>query len=273
MMDWGWGLIADSDNIPSKLVDIFDGSSGRWSTAVLSVARSGLAATSLPNQGLAIFAGGYEAGGNTADLFAWCPPGCYVAGNDTRLPCPAGRYTHQYGATACQACDAGSFNPGGQPALSCKPCDAGSYSGPAQAACTLCDAGSYYPSTGSSACTLCDAGTYNPVIGSTFKLACKNCDPGSLCTQKGLSRQLQCPPGSYCPTPLQVFLCPAGTYSPEPGFFPPNALSCELFPTRPMQVKRLNLHAVRARRRRPALKAPPIPPQPSQPRPPPPIRS
>ncbi len=32
----------------------------RWSTAVLSVARTGLAAASLPSQGLAIFAGGYE---------------------------------------------------------------------------------------------------------------------------------------------------------------------------------------------------------------------
>jgi hypothetical protein len=43
---------------PSKVVDIFDATTGNWSTAVLSVARSGLAATSLPNQGLAIFAGG-----------------------------------------------------------------------------------------------------------------------------------------------------------------------------------------------------------------------
>ena len=42
----------------SSAVDIFDGSSGRWSTAALSVARFYLAATSLPNQGLAIFAGG-----------------------------------------------------------------------------------------------------------------------------------------------------------------------------------------------------------------------
>ncbi len=50
-------LIADSDG-SSNVVDIFDGSSGRWSTAVLSVARYYLAATSLPNQGLAIFAGG-----------------------------------------------------------------------------------------------------------------------------------------------------------------------------------------------------------------------
>ncbi len=53
-------LIADSGGVASNVVDIFDGSSGRWSTAVLSVARSQLAATSLPNQGLAIFAGGYD---------------------------------------------------------------------------------------------------------------------------------------------------------------------------------------------------------------------
>ena len=51
-------LIADSDGGVRNVVDIFDGSSGRWSTAVLSVGRYYLSATSLPNQGLAIFAGG-----------------------------------------------------------------------------------------------------------------------------------------------------------------------------------------------------------------------
>ena len=53
-------LIADSGfpSSYSNVVDIFDGSSGRWSTAVLSVGRYYIAATSLPNQGLAIFAGG-----------------------------------------------------------------------------------------------------------------------------------------------------------------------------------------------------------------------
>jgi hypothetical protein len=39
-------------------VDIFDASSGRWSTAALSVARRDLAATSFPNLGVAVFAGG-----------------------------------------------------------------------------------------------------------------------------------------------------------------------------------------------------------------------
>ncbi len=45
----------------SSVVDIFDASSGLiGSTAFLSVARGYLAAISLPNQGLAMFAGGGE---------------------------------------------------------------------------------------------------------------------------------------------------------------------------------------------------------------------
>ncbi len=42
-------------------VDIFNASSGTWSTAALSVSRDCIAATSLPNDGLAIFAGGASA--------------------------------------------------------------------------------------------------------------------------------------------------------------------------------------------------------------------
>ena len=54
-------LIADSgSSTSSNVVDIFDGSSGRWSTAALSAARGYLAATSLPDAGVAIFAGGYS---------------------------------------------------------------------------------------------------------------------------------------------------------------------------------------------------------------------
>ena len=51
---------ADSSVSSSNAVDIFNAISGSWSTAALSVARLDLAATSLPNQGLAIFAGGYN---------------------------------------------------------------------------------------------------------------------------------------------------------------------------------------------------------------------
>ncbi len=48
-------------NIFYNTVDIFNATSGVWTTAALSVARYYLAATSLPNDGLAIFAGGQGA--------------------------------------------------------------------------------------------------------------------------------------------------------------------------------------------------------------------
>ena len=68
MVEWaGVGLlIACASLMPcavgssfSNAVDIFNVTSGAWSTAALSVARTGLGATSLPNVGVAIFAGGY----------------------------------------------------------------------------------------------------------------------------------------------------------------------------------------------------------------------
>jgi hypothetical protein len=57
-----WLLMRCALGGPSKAVDIFIASSGRWSTAVLSEARAMIAATSLPSQGLAIFAGGLNSG-------------------------------------------------------------------------------------------------------------------------------------------------------------------------------------------------------------------
>ncbi len=45
-------------NSTSNAVDIFNVTSGAWSTAALSVARGGLVAASLPSHGVAIFAGG-----------------------------------------------------------------------------------------------------------------------------------------------------------------------------------------------------------------------
>jgi serine/threonine protein kinase len=54
-----------------KVVDIFDANAGTWRTAQLSVARSDLTATSLPSQGLALFAGGRNNSGpsNVVDIF------------------------------------------------------------------------------------------------------------------------------------------------------------------------------------------------------------
>jgi hypothetical protein len=43
----------------SSVVDIFNVVTGTWSTAALSQARAELAASSLPNAGIVIFAGGF----------------------------------------------------------------------------------------------------------------------------------------------------------------------------------------------------------------------
>ena len=48
----------NSDGEFSDVVDIFDGNTGKWHTAQLSVPRIGTSATSLPSQGLVLFAGG-----------------------------------------------------------------------------------------------------------------------------------------------------------------------------------------------------------------------
>jgi hypothetical protein len=54
------GGVSIADGLVSNVVDLYNYTSGTWSTAQLSVARSYLAATSVGN--VAIFAGGY--GGN-----------------------------------------------------------------------------------------------------------------------------------------------------------------------------------------------------------------
>jgi hypothetical protein len=51
---------AGGSNRFSDVVDVFNVAAGTWSTAALSQAREYLAATSLPNAGVAIFAGGYS---------------------------------------------------------------------------------------------------------------------------------------------------------------------------------------------------------------------
>ena len=51
-----------------NVVDIFNVTAGTWSTAALSQARENLAATSLPDAGVAIFAGG---GCTSCDVFVW----------------------------------------------------------------------------------------------------------------------------------------------------------------------------------------------------------
>ncbi len=65
----------------SNVVDIFNVAAGSWTTAALSVARGGLAATSLPDAGVAIFAGGRDS--TCCDVcFEDVRDGAWVRGGD-----------------------------------------------------------------------------------------------------------------------------------------------------------------------------------------------
>jgi len=68
---------ADSSNSYVNTVDIFNATAGTWSTAVLSAARGNLAATSLPNLGVAIFAGGFSTCCRVCFRFSRCMSFCY----------------------------------------------------------------------------------------------------------------------------------------------------------------------------------------------------
>ena len=54
----GYDYISGNGEISSNVVDIFNVATGTWSTAILTLARGSFAATSLPDAGVAIFAGG-----------------------------------------------------------------------------------------------------------------------------------------------------------------------------------------------------------------------
>jgi hypothetical protein len=58
----------EEESVYYSVVDILNVTSGTWSTAALSQGRSGLAATSLPAAGVAIFAGGSC---TSCDVFVW----------------------------------------------------------------------------------------------------------------------------------------------------------------------------------------------------------
>ncbi len=60
-------LCAAAGGVVSSVVDIFNAIAATWTTAALSVSRGFLSATSLPNVGVALFAGGAQ-GGTQCDL-------------------------------------------------------------------------------------------------------------------------------------------------------------------------------------------------------------
>ncbi len=82
-------LLCEGNSGYSKSVDIFNAITGNWTTANLSEARWTLAATSLPNQGLAVFAGGR---GTSCDCYCDdCWEACGVKADSAHCGTAGGR--------------------------------------------------------------------------------------------------------------------------------------------------------------------------------------
>jgi hypothetical protein len=134
-----------------------------------------------------------------------CNPG-HRQQYDTRCcPCDAGQYGQDCSDEQwCSLCAAGTYNPstGSTSLAACVSCDAGTYNpnpgSTSSAACMSCAAGSY-SGAGQSACTPCAAGTYNPYSGSTSSAACLQCPANFYCLQAS-SQPAPCPTGTASTT-------------------------------------------------------------------------
>jgi len=199
-------------------------------------------ATSLNN--IVLFAGGYISEGvvfsgtysKSIIIYSICPRGSYYQINPNGcVVCPNGTFCGK-NSIAPQICPQGSFcnngirhtcpdgtysnNPGADSLQNCSQCKDGivcSYGD-----VRVCPSNGYckkgifyqcplyaYAQTGStnlSDCLYCPSGKYYDQIYNE----CINCGLGFICTY---TAQLPCPQNFYCPSPVQKYPCPAGTYS------------------------------------------------------------
>ena len=177
-----------------------------------------------------------------------CPAGSYCPMNVTApVKCPSGTYTDTLGASACLACDPGTYSyagstkctdcpkgwfceggddfgkcPGGTytdqtKSTACSSCPAGTYNDQeGQPKCKACPAGKYNPEKGKTACTSCPADTYND-DSKTGVTECKKCDEGFYSLEGSTTKSActSCGAGTYgsggrCIDCQQGYYCPGG---------------------------------------------------------------
>ncbi|MFC1921128.1 thioredoxin domain-containing protein [Chloroflexota bacterium] len=140
-----------------------------------------------------------------------CSPGTYSAtGYAPCMPCEAGTFNDDVGATTCEECDGGTFSNSG--AETCTICPAGTHSLNNSSECTYCPAGTY-SDIGSAACINCPEGTHS-IEGSP---TCTSCPPGTYYISESFTCE-SCPAGTYSSLPEQesCTVCPEG-YNSYPG--------------------------------------------------------
>ena len=127
-----------------------------------------------------------------------CPAGTYSIASqatsvDTCLDCPIGTVSPETGASACTDCQVGEYAP--NPTVVCEECPIGTYSTLARAVidnCTVCEAGKFSGSAGSSKCLNCNFGTFQSNVGQS---ACLNCPTDTYANEFGL---VGCRPCADC---------------------------------------------------------------------------
>lgn len=158
--------------------------------------------------------------GVAASRCTLCNPNQYSsAGAVVCMNCPVGRVSDT-GAAVCTPCRPGTYwLPNSRSGASCVPCNAGSFQPNSGATlCPQCAVGMFRATPGAIACTNCPAGTFSSALGAT---QCTPCSAGWFCQQPktfprvGTSVPLQCAPGKFSATPGQTSCtdCPAGRFA------------------------------------------------------------
>lgn len=207
---------------------------------------------------LSIASGAAQAGGTPCSAGSYganglepcmpCEAGTFAAnpGATSCEPCAIGNFASDVGSSSCQSCGLGSYadQPG---TIACTPCEAGhfvDYYGasaclscapgyyadqPGLTSCQLCSAGSFAAGPGNSSCEPCAAGHYNEVMGAS---ECAQCSPGTASAHVGAISSDTCTP---CPAGLYASNsgatecrgCPRNAYAPFAGFAECIACGCD----------------------------------------------
>lgn len=129
------------------------------------------------------------------------------------VPCPAGRFNGDIGASSlesCKGCPAGTFGDfaGASRGSDCSYCPIGRFNIDTAASsiddCLLCAPGRYAAATGLAECSACPPGTFMAKAGSYSASDCELCPPNTYSATPGAGEASAC---EECP--------PAAPYSPE----------------------------------------------------------
>eukprot|EP00808_Paulinella_micropora_P020350 g73633.t1 len=129
--------------------------------------------------------------------------------------CPPGTYQAETGKTLCEDCPPGRFAEGRSIKnqriyTECDPCPPGKISRVKQAACDLCDSGTYNPGLGRARCDDCAPGNFSERGAST----CEKCPAGTFSSLTRSTECQPCPEGKYSEAGFSACKnCPVGTYS------------------------------------------------------------